>query len=310
MENNGVVSQILKGDKNISLLENQGVSNDLQKELETLKNIYISENFNFNSKVIYYIRTSVKRDLTKPEEWQLHDNQSLENTIISENNSAFSKEKSYYIYTIIKYLFEKRNSKELVIYVKHFSRFSRCIKTVSCIHSYLLMNDYNLIIESVNTRYDFIKDYKQILIDINIHYNSSKEKSVISTEYHRKKRLRLDYTNLATNYFKSFISQNKFKNLSKLGRKNLSQARLDEYKRNTSIYKDTENLYYFYCNVTNLNIVCPRDIACLENVNHTIINGFNKDDFLAIANSQDEKLSWICYHYRNLDVSSVIDVLE
>ena len=57
-------------------------------------------------------------------------------------------------------------------------------------------------------------------------------------------------------------------------------------------------------------IVCPREIACLENLDYTIIKGFSKQDLIAIANSGNKFLSYICYYHPETEIQMDIDNLH
>lgn len=286
-----------------------------------LKRVFTHADFNPKSENFYYIRQSKTDDSMNSKLWQYNNLLETSNTIYS-NNSAYKEQTSGYIFTIIKKIFYSGNN-NFIISVADFSRFSRSEKCTLDIYHFLMSNlekDYNFYLEVDDKIYNYREEYyKGLLNKFKFFESISKEQSRLAKKIHRQKKYvknLKNYSKLATDYFKTYISyanpvfSSKLKNL---GRVNFTDDMLKKYKKETkekkNLLKLDKFLYYFYCKKTNLMIVCPREIATLENIDYSIIKGFTKEDFLAIFNSNDKDLEWIIYRYDAMDLSTINEIL-
>ena len=132
---------------------------------------------------------------------------------------------------------------------------------------------------------------------------------------HKKKKIlanKAQYSQLASNYFKWFITHGleSYVNtgiFQSLRRPNFSASKMRDYRAQTNgMFSLTEEIFYFYCPITNCRIVCPEELAYMEGLDFTIINGFNRLDFESIASSDNEDLHWSCYFYDSFDMDNML----
>jgi len=283
----------------------------------TIRNVKIHKDFNPKNKNIFYIRQS-KKDDKDYKDWQTtivkNKNNSEENIVLS-TNSAYKEKQADYIFKIIKYIVEKGN-KTFTLHVADYSRFSRNLNVTSLIYNYIYDRNINLTLNVDGDVYSYIDDYYPKLRDMFKNCEKfSDDLSRVMKKVSSKRKLQKIMDNnskLATDYFKYFISyfqKIETRHLLELKRHNLSLVKIAKYKRES---KDLLNkfhfngdLHYFYCPLINCRIVCPLEIAQLENIDSTIIKGFDQEDFLAIAESGNEYLEWSCYHYDNFDLGNL-----
>ena len=266
--------------------------------------LYVSNKFNVNSRNFNYIRQSKAKDLSS-KKWQLSSMPECNETnLIVNDNSGFQEKTAYHIYDIIVYISSQEN-KKFTITVTHHSRFSRNLKVTEKILLYLIDNNVTLYLNIGGNLYNYVYDYAEKLRPL------FKEAQNYSLEISRTSRLiamrkrqfrdKIRYSELATNYFKWFITNQEYLNqtlFNLLNRVKFSPSRMNNYFYETqNKFVPNKKLYYFYCVSTGLMIVCPREIACVENLDYTIIKGFSKQDLIAIANSGNKFLSYICYYH-------------
>lgn len=276
--------------------------------------LYVSNKFNVNSRNFNYIRQSKAKDLSS-KKWQLSSMPECNETnLIVNDNSAFQEKTAYHIYNIIVYISSQGN-KKFTITVTHHSRFSRNLKVTEKILLYLIDNNVTLYLNIGGTLYNYINDYAEKLRPLfKEGQNYSLELSRTSTLIALKKkqfRDKIRSSEMATNYFKWFITNKEFLNqtlFNLLNRVKFSPPRMNNYFYETqNKFVPNKKLYYFYCVSTGLMIVCPREIACIENLDYTIIKGFSKQDLIAIANSGNKFLSYICYYHPESKIQMDID---
>jgi len=56
-------------------------------------------------------------------------------------------------------------------------------------------------------------------------------------------------------------------------------------------------------------IVCPRELATVEGLDHGIIKGFSREDLQAIADSRDSSLEYIVYNYDPMVMGAIAENL-
>jgi hypothetical protein len=256
---------------------------------------YLHENFDVKLKYFYYIRQSRPSDTDDSKKWQVNNNNKLstKNLIIS-NNSAFKEEKSEYIFDFIKYLVSKGN-RNFKISVSDYSRFSRNLEASSKIYNFIYDNNINFYLEVDKNLYNYREDYytklRSKFSDCE-KFSSELSREMKKVSKKRKEQNEITYNSeLATNYFKSIINMPVNIDINKLNRPNL--------KNNLNNKIIIKNYYYFHCPLTNCMITCPEELAYIENLDYTYIKGFEKEDFLAIANSDNHILHYICYLNNN-----------
>jgi len=286
-----------------------------------LKRVSTHKDFDLNSKEIYYVRQSKPDGKLSSKDWQGNIFSSVYNTIYSKN-SAYKKETSSYILKIIKRIFNAGNN-HFLFSVADNSRFSRSEFTTLEIYHFLMVNkdkDFNFYLEINNKIYNYREDYYDKLLAIfKTSENHSKELSRLTKNVKQSDQNRIlmkKYSDDASNYFKSYISyaNTNFRyKLSNLNSQNFTQVKLEKYAMETRNicrkYNFKKTLYYFYCNITKLMIVCPRHLATVENLDYRILKNFSREDLLKIAKSGDRELEWICYPYNSLDTSALSEAL-
>jgi hypothetical protein len=292
--------------------------NEFYELFGTKNKFYIHSDFDPRSNNFFYIRQSRQGDDIKTKGWQLDNltNASTKNVIIS-SNSAYKEQQSKYIFDFIKYIVSKGN-RNFKMFVSDYSRFSRNLEMTSKIYNYIFDNNINLLLDVDGIEYNYREDYYTKLRTKfkeceNFSVELSREMKKVSK---KKKEIKTknNYSDKATQYFKTFISY-KIKNLNyfkSLSRKNLTLNKIHKYKKETKTSIDLiqkDEYYYFHCPFINCMIICPEELAYIEGLNYTFIKGFDKEDFLAIANSNIDELKWICYNHNNFKMSDLKNTL-
>jgi hypothetical protein len=308
MDINIILHQISQGPYKEEFYENFGLK----------KKLYLHKNFDPQSKYFFYVRQSKVTDDITSKEWQISNlgYNGLSNIIIS-SNSAYKNQKADYILDIIKYIVQSGN-KNFTLSVSDYSRFSRNIETTEKIYNYLYDNQVEFYLNVDGKIYNYLNNYYSPSTDVLRKYfmecqKFSDELSREMKKVHKKKkekRIKMEYTELATNYFKWFMTHHqdfiKPEMFNTLERIKFSPYNMQTYYAQTDgMFVNQKELFYFYCPYTNLMIVCPEELACIEDLDSSIIQGFDKDDLLALADSQIDNLHYICYHRDNFDLSNM-----
>ena len=307
MEINNILTQITNGPYKSEFYQIFGRKSKL----------YLHKNFDPRNNYFYYVRQSKQSDDITSKEWQLTNlsGNGLNNIIVS-NNSAYKENKANYIFDIIKYIVQSGN-KNFTLSVSDYSRFSRNLKTTELIYNYLFDNEVQFYLNVDGKIYNYIEDYykpqdnlrKYFINCQNFSFELTRE--MIKVHKNKKeKRFKINYTQLATNYFKWFISHQDFLNKDILKDIFTSQKLNEYYIETDNMFQKENNFYYFYCNNTNLMIICPREIACIEGIDSSFIEGFSQDLLLNIANCEDESINYICYFRDNFDMSNMNNELN
>ena len=296
---------------NINLILNQIINGPYKSDFYQFygqkSKLFIHENFNPNSGNFFYVRQSRDGDDIKSKAWQMSKlNYNDATNIIVSTNSAFKENKAAYILDVIKYIYESGNN-NFVLSVSDYSRFSRNLEVTSRIYNYLHDNNITFYLDVDGKVYNYREEYySKLRSKFSDCERFSLELSREMKLVHKKKKEldnKIKYSELATNYFKFFMSHGhpNFKNtqmFNTLNRNNLNSLKIIQYRNET---KDKfcmkKEIFYFFCPVINCRIICPEELAYVEGLDSSIIQGFCKEDFFALANNSNEIFQWICYPY-------------
>ena len=304
---------------NINLILNQIVNGPYKAEFYQFygrkSKLFIHENFDPKSSNFFYVRQSRDGDDIKSKAWQMSKlGYNNATNIIVSTNSAFKENKAGYILDVLKYIYESGNN-NFVLSVSDYSRFSRNLEVTSKIYNYLHDNKITFYLDVDGKIYNYREEYySKLRAKFSDCEKFSMELSREMKLVHQKKKElgnRVKYSQLATNYFKFFMTHGHptFKNpqlFNTLNRNNLNALKMMQYKNETKhMFKMETEIFYFFCPVINCRIICPEELAYVEGLDSSIIQGFNREDFLALANSDNELFQWICYPYDNLDLANM-----
>lgn len=304
----------------INLMLNQIVDGPYKDEFYQFygrkSKLFIHQNFDPNSGNFFYVRQSRDGDDIRSKAWQM-SKLSYNNTsnIIVSTNSAYQENKAGYILDVIKYINDAGN-KNFIISVSDYSRFSRNLEVTSKIFNYIYDNNITFYLDVDGKIYNYKEEYYSKLREkFRSCENFSKELSREMKLVHKKRKElsnKVKYSQLATNYFKFFISQghSEFKRnpaiFNSLNRNNLNALRISQYKMQTNdMFVMGKDIFYFFCPIINCRIICPEELAYIEDLDSSIIKGFTKEDFLALANNSNQLFQWICYPYDNFEMTDM-----
>lgn len=304
---NNILTQITNGPHNTEFYQLFGAK----------KKLYIHQNFDPLCTDFFYIRQSREGDDISSKNWQSSNlmNGDSKNIIISDN-SAYKSNKAGYIFDIIKYIVQSGNT-NFSISVSDYSRFSRNIEITEKIYNYLFDNNIIFYLNVDEKVYNYLEDYYKPINGLRTFFidcqKFSDELSRELKKVHKKKkelRIKNKYSNLATSYFKWFITHNqKFltqETYDQLEKSNFSYFKMLNYFSQTNgMFNNTKKFFYFYCPYTNLMIICPEELAYIEGLDSSIIQDFTKEDLEAIADSDNENLHYICYYRDNFDMTDM-----
>lgn len=261
------------------------------------KKIRIHRTFNPNSEIIFIMRISEGNIISN---YQQDPRANLTNTIAI-FLSAYKENSREWIYKIIQYIHKKGNTNIRLNFATE-SRVTRSTEVISKIYNYVLDKNISLVFEIGEKTYDIVRDYPEIrrfVISAEAFSKGLSRNIIASNKARKRNELRARIGHKWSEHLKAYLAigtprlrKGKLNpaDYNSLNRPILRASKMKTYANLNYSGKynylvKSKHQYWYKCTKLDIWINCPEEIARIEDLDYTFVTGFEREDFIALANS-------------------------